>query len=230
MHGAPLYSSCFSFVQLNLHIFACALITFLSTSLHTLSSNFLLRLFLFHLAFMCHHSSFLPSLAAALHPALASPHIIAINTSTGEMSFVTTAAAAVSGSGGSGVSYTRSLVDPSSGGAGIAAAVVAANTRALADANATWAPTYLYTASASTSSSTVGSGSGVSGSLLYSFAGQVVACLPPSVRVATYGSSNYDRVRAGVADFASSMLYVAGFSEVRVFVMNCARCGRPLGA
>lgn len=41
----------------------------------------------------------------------------------------------------------------------------------------------------------------------------IVANLPPSTRLTSYASSNYDRLRADVADHASSMLYLAGFTE-----------------
>lgn len=45
------------------------------------------------------------------------------------------------------------------------------------------------------------------------FISTIVANLPPSTRLTSYASSNYDRLRADVADHASSMLYLAGFTE-----------------
>lgn len=52
------------------------------------------------------------------------------------------------------------------------------------------------------------------------FAGEIVAAMAPRDRVAAYSQSNFDRVRATVAAFGSSLLFVAGFSE--------AEAGTPL--
>lgn len=47
----------------------------------------------------------------------------------------------------------------------------------------------------------------------YSFAGEIVAALAPTDRVGAYSASNYDRVRASIASYGSSLLFAAGFSE-----------------
>ena len=45
------------------------------------------------------------------------------------------------------------------------------------------------------------------------YATEIVANLPPATRLAAYSNSNYDRLRAQVADYASTMMYLAGFTE-----------------
>ncbi len=45
------------------------------------------------------------------------------------------------------------------------------------------------------------------------FATEILASLPPGTRLDAYASANYDALRASVADFASSLLYLAGFTE-----------------
>jgi hypothetical protein len=52
------------------------------------------------------------------------------------------------------------------------------------------------------------------------FADEIVASMAPRDRVAAYSQANFDRVRASVAAFGSSLLFVAGFSE--------AAAGTPL--
>lgn len=54
----------------------------------------------------------------------------------------------------------------------------------------------------------------VAQSRLYHFASEVNVNIAPSNRVQTYMDSNYDHVRGSVADFASNLLFVAGFTEV----------------
>lgn len=51
-------------------------------------------------------------------------------------------------------------------------------------------------------------------SRIYDFASEISVNLPPSRRIQAYMSPNYETVRGSIADFASSLLFATGFTEV----------------
>lgn len=141
----------------------------------------------------------LPTLAAALHPALRGQLLLrpqqrsnASTATAGGMAPSTTVSVTLSASPGGGGSLPGAPLVVASG-TGVAFNVSRAGG---SSAFAVVAPPGLS-----------------DGSILRAFASRILVNLPPSQRVQAYQQSDYARVRSAVADFASNALFIAGFTE-----------------